>query len=157
VTAVLGMATAASFREAMSRHASGVVVVSHPVDGRPWGTTVTSFASVSDAPPTVLVALRSDTTSASAICDGGQFGVSVLGSHQLPIARHCAAAGGLKFLDRFPSIERHSLAHLHCVLLEAIDAADHVILVGSVTGAATGCEGAPLVYHRRQYGLRHVA
>ena len=59
--------SAADFREAMSSLASGVVIVTSWLGRRPWGTTVTAFASVSAEPPTILVSLRSDTTSARAI------------------------------------------------------------------------------------------
>ena len=51
----------------MSALASGVVLVTCWVGDRPWGMTVTAFASVSAEPPTVLVSLGSETTSARAI------------------------------------------------------------------------------------------
>ena len=47
------------FADAMSTLASGVVLVTGWVGDRPWGMTVTSFASVSAEPPTVLVSLGS--------------------------------------------------------------------------------------------------
>ena len=40
-------APVAEFAEAMSALASGVVLVTCWLDGRPWGLTVTAFASVS--------------------------------------------------------------------------------------------------------------
>ena len=52
-------ASTAEFVDAMSALASGVVLVTCWVGDRPWGMTVTAFASVSADPPTVLVSLGS--------------------------------------------------------------------------------------------------
>jgi flavin reductase (DIM6/NTAB) family NADH-FMN oxidoreductase RutF len=61
----------AEFADAMSALARGVALVTCWVGDRPWGMTVTAFASVSADPPTVLVSLGSEATSAREITREG--------------------------------------------------------------------------------------
>ena len=84
---------AADFAAAMRELASGVVLVTTWVGGRPWGMTVTAFASVSADPPTVLVSLGSSTRSACAIEASGRFGVAILAERQRAAARRGSLRG----------------------------------------------------------------
>ena len=90
---------AEDFAEAMSALASGVVLVTCWIGDRPWGMTVTAFASVSADPPTVLVSLSAGATSARAITATRRFGVSILAADQLAVARHGSTPGATKFLE----------------------------------------------------------
>jgi flavin reductase (DIM6/NTAB) family NADH-FMN oxidoreductase RutF len=148
------------FVGAMSTLASGVVLVTSWVGGRPWGTTVTAFASVSADPPTIMVALGSATTSARAITATPSFGVSILAEEQLAVARLGSEPGAAKFLEPFvdPSdgsscspVVAGTLAHLDCRLSEALQIADHSILFGHVHAGRASRTGTPLLYHRRAY------
>jgi flavin reductase (DIM6/NTAB) family NADH-FMN oxidoreductase RutF len=149
------------FAEAMSTLASGVVLVTCRLGERPWGMTVTAFASVSAHPPTVLVSLGSETACAGAITQTGAFGVSILSRDQLKIAEYGAAPGEAKFLDALvePRDRRstsppiaNALAHLDCVVDEAVDAADHTVFFGRVRAVRGLRGGDPLLYHGRGYG-----
>ena len=142
-------APAPEFLAAMSALASGVVLVTCRVGGRPWGMTVTAFASVAADPPTVLVSLRSDGVSARAIAASGQFGVNILAEGQEPVARNGAAPGAPKFLDHLAV--PGALAYLECELVDVAEIADHTVFFGRVVSARVPCEGEPLVYHRRAY------
>jgi 3-hydroxy-9,10-secoandrosta-1,3,5(10)-triene-9,17-dione monooxygenase reductase component len=153
-------APTSEFAEAMSTLAGGVVLVTCWVGDRPWGMTVTAFASVSDNPPTVLVSLGSATTSARAITATGSFGVSILAEEQLAVARLGSEPGAAKFLEPFvdPSdgssdspVVAGALAHLDCELSEAVQVADHTILFGRVRAEQASRSGTPLLYHRRAY------
>jgi flavin reductase (DIM6/NTAB) family NADH-FMN oxidoreductase RutF len=148
------------FADAMSTLASGVVFVTSWVGDRPWGMTVTAFASVSAEPPTILVSLGSTTTSARAIAATGSFGVSILAEKQLAVARLGSEPGAAKFFEPFvdPSdrgsaspVVAGALAYLDCELSEAVQIADHTILFGRVRAARASGSGAPLLYHRRGY------
>jgi flavin reductase ActVB len=147
------------FTEAMSTLASSVVFVTCQIGDRPWGMTVTAFASVSADPPIVLVSLGARGFTARAIMHSGRFGVSVLAADQLPIARYGSARGATKFLEPFAEpdsgqsaspVVAGALAHLDCELSQQVQIADHAILFGRVR-AARACQGEPLVYHRRGY------
>ena len=152
--------TATEFTESMSTLASGVVLVTSRVAGRPWGMTVTAFASVSADPPTVLVSLGADTVGAGAIGASGVFGVSVLARAQVCVAEYAAAPGAPKFLDELvesreldspsPAIA-DALAHLDCDVVDAVDAGDHVVFFGRVRRARRGFGRDPLLYHDRDY------
>jgi flavin reductase (DIM6/NTAB) family NADH-FMN oxidoreductase RutF len=148
------------FADAMSALASGVVLVTGWVDDRPWGMTVTAFASVSAEPPTVLVSLGSGTTSAGAISATRRFGVSILAEEQLAVARFGSEPGAAKFLEALVDpgdgrsdspVVAGALAHLDCELSEAVQIADHTILFGRVRAARASRSGTPLLYHRRGY------
>jgi len=142
----------------MSALASGVVIVTSWIDGRPWGLTVSAFASVSAEPPTVLVSLQSDTTSSRAIEQDGGFGISILGRHHRAAARHGSAAAAPKFLEPFADRRRDAvnpsvagaLAHLDCQVTDELAVADHTIFVARVGDVRIG-SGEPLVYFRRSY------
>jgi flavin reductase (DIM6/NTAB) family NADH-FMN oxidoreductase RutF len=142
-------APAPEFADAMSALASGVVVVTSLVGGRPWGMTATAFTSISADPPTVLVSLGSNSASASAIKQTGQFGVSILAEDQQGIARYCSTPGSSKLLADL--VVPGALAHLDCELSNAVEAADHTVFFGRVRDAQVFDDSAPLVYHRRAY------
>ncbi len=150
----------AEFAEAMSALASGVVLVTSRLGDRPWGTTVTAFASVSADPPTVLVSLDSEGTSARAIAAAGSFGVSILAADQRALARYASAPGATKFLESFAEageeagtspVVAGALAHLECKVVGAVQVADHTVFFGRVSAARASSDGAPLLYHRRAY------
>jgi flavin reductase (DIM6/NTAB) family NADH-FMN oxidoreductase RutF len=146
------------FADAMSMLASGVVIVTSRVGGRPWGMTVTAFASVSADPPTVLVSLDSAARSTAAIVRAGAFGVSILAAEQIAVARFGAANGASKFLDGLartggdetPAVAG-ALAHLACDVSHVVRAADHTVFFGRVRAARSARDARPLVYHGRGY------
>jgi flavin reductase (DIM6/NTAB) family NADH-FMN oxidoreductase RutF len=140
---------APEFAAAMTALASGVVLVTCRVGGRPWGMTVSAFASVSADPPTVLVSLGSDATSTAAIRASGRFGINILAEGQEPVARRGSAPGAPKFIDDL--VVPGALAHLECELSDAIDVADHTVFFGRVVSTRVRPEGDALVYHRRAY------
>jgi flavin reductase (DIM6/NTAB) family NADH-FMN oxidoreductase RutF len=155
-----GDALVPSFRDALSRLASSVVLVTCRVDGRPWGMTVTAFASVSAEPPIVLVSLGAHTIAADAICATGRFGVGILGEEHEAVARHGSRPGAPKYLEEFldPTTARSAtpvvaaaVAHLDCDVIETIPVADHVLVLGSVRAVRAGADRSPLLYHRRAF------
>jgi 3-hydroxy-9,10-secoandrosta-1,3,5(10)-triene-9,17-dione monooxygenase reductase component len=150
----------AEFADAMSALASGVVLVTCRVGERPWGMTVTAFASVSADPPTVLVSLDSEAAATRAITDVRRFGVSILAAGQIAVARYGSAPGATKFLEPYTEpddagsatpVVAGALAHLDCELVEAAQVADHTVLVGRVRAVQASRSGPPLLYHRRAY------
>jgi flavin reductase (DIM6/NTAB) family NADH-FMN oxidoreductase RutF len=151
--------TGIEFADAMSTLASTVVIVTSRFADRPWGMTVTAFASVSADPPTVLVSLGAGTVSARSIAASGAFGVSILADSQVCAANHAAAPGETKFLDTLversdrrsasPAIAE-ALAHLDCEVVDAVEAVDHVVFLGRVHRVRRRV-GDPLLYHGREY------
>jgi flavin reductase ActVB len=156
----LEQVTITDFADAMSMLASGVVIVTCRVDGRPWGMTVTAFASASADPPTVLVSLDSHARSAQAIKRTRTFGVSILTAEQVGVARFGAANGASKFLEGLAALDDDgrplptvagALAHLECDVSHVIAVGDHTVFLGRVRAADSSPDRLPLVYHGRDY------
>src|SRR3954452_9942737 len=114
----------------MSELASGVVLVTCSVEGRVWGTTVTSFTSVAAAPPTVLVSLRTNSTAAEAIAVSGNFGVSVLGERHVDLARAFSVPGAPKFVSG--DALAGALATLECRVVRAVVLDGHTVFFARV-------------------------
>jgi flavin reductase (DIM6/NTAB) family NADH-FMN oxidoreductase RutF len=77
-----------SFRDALSRFATGVTFVTGAPAGEPAGVIVNSFSSVSLEPPLVLVSPSRASLTWSRIRNTGQFGVSILSAeHEAFVAR----------------------------------------------------------------------
>jgi flavin reductase (DIM6/NTAB) family NADH-FMN oxidoreductase RutF len=147
----------ARFKLAMSHFASGVTIVTAEHEGRPYGMTVASFASLSLHPPLVLVCIEKSVKTHDAIAAAGAFGVSILAQAQQDVSGRFAS----KRDDKFDgvSVRRGELnvplidgatCTLECRLHAQLPGGDHTIFVGEVVASET-TEDAPLVYYRSAY------
>jgi 4-nitrophenol 2-monooxygenase / 4-nitrocatechol 4-monooxygenase, reductase component len=147
----------AQFKLAMSHFASGVTIVTTEHDGKPYGLTVASFASLSLHPPLVLVCIEKSVKSHDALSASKKFGVSILGAGQIEISNRFAS----KLDDKFAGIATArgdlgvplidgALCALECRVREQLPGGDHTIFIGEVVNAEVR-EGAPLVYFRSGY------
>src|SRR5215210_2371297 len=87
----------AQFKLAMSHFASGVTVVTTEHDGKPYGMTVASFASLSLHPPLILVCIEKNVRSHDAIAAAGRFAVNILRSEQADVSGRFASKSEDKF------------------------------------------------------------
>src|SRR5260221_11209243 len=86
------------FRNALGTFATGVTIVTAmSVDGKPYGLTCNSFASVSLNPPLVLWSLGIFSQGMSAFQDASHFAVNVLGASQQALASKFAKSSEAKF------------------------------------------------------------
>lgn len=147
----------ARFRLAMSHFASGVTVVTTEHEGRLFGMTVASFASLSLHPPLVLVCIETSVKTHEAIIAAGKFGVNILGAEQSETSSKFASRSDDKFtgvdvvrgaLD-VPLIAG-ALTSIECRLHAHLPGGDHSIFVGEVVDVQTR-EGDPLLYFRSGY------
>jgi flavin reductase (DIM6/NTAB) family NADH-FMN oxidoreductase RutF len=147
----------AAFKFAMSHFASGVTVVTTEHEGKAFGMTVASFASLSLHPPLVLVCIEKSVKTHDAIAAAGKFGVSILRSDQQEISSQFASRADDKFsgIDvrrgtlGVPLIAR-ALTTLECSVENRLPGGDHSIFIGKVVDAQT-TDGAPLLYFRSGY------
>ena len=148
------------FRDAMSRLAAGVVMVTCHIDGKPWGLTVSACCSVSMEPPLLLVSLGTATASTHAIAESGYFGVSILGETLVDVARFGSVRGHPKYMDEYcrkehcPSrspVVADSLAHVDCSVEYRVPAGDHVLYIGRVQSVMLTEQERPLVYFSRSF------
>ena len=147
----------AEFKQALSHFASGVTVVTTEHDGKPYGMTVASFASLSLHPPLVLICIERAVKTHDAIAASGKFGVNILTKSQADISNRFASKSDDKF-SGLDVVEGSSgvpliagaLTTLECTVWEQLPGGDHTIFVGEVVATTSG-EGDPLVYYRSAY------
>lgn len=149
-----------AYRAALSRFASGVTVVTaRDALGVDYGMTVSAFASLSLAPPLVLVCIDQGATWHAALDTSSHFVVHVLGEAQEAWSRRFASERAEKFAGL--DLERtangvlrlpEALATLECRITARHREGDHTIVVGAVELAETRDEASdPLLYFRGRY------
>jgi flavin reductase (DIM6/NTAB) family NADH-FMN oxidoreductase RutF len=91
------------FRNALGTFATGVTIVTAmAADGRPYGVTCNSFASVSLNPPLVLWSLGMFSQGLTIFQNASHFTINVLGASQEALASQFAKSSD----DKFAGIER---------------------------------------------------
>jgi flavin reductase (DIM6/NTAB) family NADH-FMN oxidoreductase RutF len=132
-------------------------------DGRPHGTTVSAFASLSMTPPMVLVSLDNGSGLLAMVQRTGTFGLNVLAAGQSALALRFARKGPEKFSGADWSHEFGAArlagvaAWVACTVDRIVEGGDHLVVLGNVV-AAEATETDPLTYHARTFGthLRHA-
>ena len=151
-----------AFRSALGRFATGVTVVTAMgTDGRPIGLTVSSFNSVSLAPPLVLWSLSLTSGSLPILDAASHYAVNVLAADQLEVAKRFATRGNAT--DRFaqfpwrpggngaPLLEGCT-AWFECYNRSRYREGDHCIFVGEVERCGH-TDAMPLVFHAGGFDL----
>lgn len=142
----------------MAHVSAPVAVVTTMIDGIPYGSTVSAFASLSVHPPMVLLALDNRGSLIGRIRTSGRLGLNVLADDQSDIARRFAIPG---LADRFTGVDwadDHGLPRLagttdwlRCDRVVFEPGGDHTVLLATVTDAWTS--GLPaLTYYLRHFG-----
>jgi flavin reductase (DIM6/NTAB) family NADH-FMN oxidoreductase RutF len=146
-----------AFLDVMASVVSPVTVVTAMVDGRPHGTTVSAFCSLSLRPPMVVVALDQSSDLRQGIEAGTPVGINVLGSDHSALALQFARKGFSKFdgvawtLDHGLPRIRGAPGWLVCEVSEVVRGGDHVLVLCAVRECEHR-EAAPLAYHNRLFG-----
>lgn len=143
------------FREALSRFATGVVVVTGTDDGEPVGMTCQSFSSLSLDPPLVLFCAASTSTTFPRLRRARYVCVNVLSQGQAGLASQFARSG----TDKWAGVEnaagpggapRIDGAAMWCegAIVAVHGGGDHVIVVVRVEDlATTASPSRPLIFH----------
>lgn len=150
-----------AFRDAMASVCTPVAVITAMDGPRPHGTTVSAFASLSTAPPSLLVSLDLGSDLLALIRNTGRFGVNVLGADQAELALAFARKGSEKFSGVEWSLARE-LPRLRgtpgwfaCDVMQMFPVADHMLVTGAVR-AVDNRSAAPLTYHARSFGTHRT-
>jgi len=150
------------FKLAFRRHSTTVTVLTYrDASGRACGVTATSVASLSAAPPSLIVCLNRASKSRGEILAAAEFGVNVLGLSQQQIAAYCATPGGDKILkeswllpdaDAATPVLQHALAHFDCTIARVHEEYTHSLVVADVQKVWLGSEQMPpLIYSEGRY------
>jgi 3-hydroxy-9,10-secoandrosta-1,3,5(10)-triene-9,17-dione monooxygenase reductase component len=148
----------AGFRELMGLAPAPVVVLSgRDGAGTPLGLTISSFTSISLAPPLALISVAARSATWARMAPAGRFAVNLLADDQEALARWFASRA-----DRFAGVRWESSPHGLPILAAAYAAADfaifarhragdHEIVLGELLAARILGECPPLTHHRGGY------
>ena len=151
------------FRRACGRFATGVAIATVvDAQGVPHGLTVSSFTSVSLAPPLVSICLGHAVSVLEYFRASDYFGVNVLTEDQRTLSEHFARKGH----DRFQGVAwtpgktgvpliDDVLAAVECRVEQRIPVGDHDVLVGLMV-ASRVTENAPLLHFEGAYRKLHL-
>jgi flavin reductase (DIM6/NTAB) family NADH-FMN oxidoreductase RutF len=147
------------FRNALGTFATGVTIITAiTADGRPYGLTCNSFASVSLNPPLVLWSLGMFSQRLPVFQNASHFAVNVLGASQQALAKQFANSSE----DKFTGVEwtagrggapllKGSVANFQCRAVDRYYGGDHVIFLGAVEAYAYDRQ-EPLLFAHGGYG-----
>ena len=147
-----------AFRDANSRFATGVCVVTSSGPDGPSGMTANAVTSLSLDPPLMVVCFALTARTLKAVQHSGRFGVHFLSHEQEEVAARFASKmpeaqkfDGLEWADRdgVPALGG-CVAVLTCEVRELLPGGDHLIGVGEVKSLSRN-EGDPLVFYRGAY------
>ncbi len=147
------------FRKALGAYATGVTLITASgEDGKPYGLTCNSFASVSLNPPLVLWSLLLYSSSLSVFQNASHFAVNVLGASQQALANKFAKSSDDKFagVEWMPGLGNapllaENVAVFQCRSVNRYYGGDHVIFLGAVE-AYSYSRNEPLLFARGGYG-----
>jgi flavin reductase (DIM6/NTAB) family NADH-FMN oxidoreductase RutF len=133
------------------------VVTSFGQDG-PSGLTANAVASLSLAPPLILVCFDLESRTLPAVRHSGRFAVQFLAHDQEELAARFASK--LPEREKFHEVAwddragipalNGTLGGLACELRDLLPGGDHLIATGEAVDAWTG-QGEPLVFYRGDY------
>jgi flavin reductase (DIM6/NTAB) family NADH-FMN oxidoreductase RutF len=147
------------FRNALGTFATGVTIITAAdAEGKPYGLTCNSFASVSLNPPLVLWSLVVYSSSLTVFQNATHFAVNILGVSQQALANKFAKSGEGKFagIDWTPGLGNapvlaESVANFQCRSVNRYYGGDHVIFLGAVEAYSYSSK-EPLLFARGKYG-----
>lgn len=139
------------FRSTLGSFVTGVTVLTAvEADGRRWGMTANSLASVSLEPALISVCVARRAGSFRVFDACSSFGVSILAHDQQDLAVRFATPIDDKFADlalrrsarsgQAPTLDG-STGWLECLVHRRVDAGDHIMLIGEVVDC--GISGKP--------------
>jgi flavin reductase (DIM6/NTAB) family NADH-FMN oxidoreductase RutF len=152
------------FRDALGAFPTGVAIVTGvTAGGERLGMTVSSFNSVSIAPPLVLFSVARRAHSFAAWAEMPRYAINILSAQQEELSNRFARPlgdkwSGLTVLDGDAGVPvlPNALATFECEAHARYDGGDHEIFVGRVVALRTSVhkQEAPLIFFGGRY--RHL-
>jgi flavin reductase (DIM6/NTAB) family NADH-FMN oxidoreductase RutF len=150
------------FRGAMRHLTGGVSVITVGRATEITGMTVTSVASLSVDPATLIVSINREASSWPILKREGFFGVNILAADQLEIAERFSGKGGLTGADRFAGAQWTrrvsgvpllvgALAAIDCEVEDIVERHSHAIVIGRVLDIQRSGHTAALAYWQGRY------
>jgi flavin reductase (DIM6/NTAB) family NADH-FMN oxidoreductase RutF len=150
------------FRGAMRHLTGGVSVITAGRGKDITGMTVTSVASLSVEPATLIVSVNRESSSWPVLQRLGFFGVNILAADQLDVAERFTGKGGLKGAERFAGAQwitrvsgvpllHGALAAIDCAVEDIVERHSHAIVIGRVLDITSSGHTAALAYWQGRY------
>ena len=151
------------YRDAMSRYAGHVQIVTTAFEGEKRGVTITAACSVSDSPAMVLACVNASNPKNAIFEKSGRFALNTLASDQIDLANAFSgrdpamtaeerfAVGDWQELVTGAPVLKGALAAFDCRLIELKVMATHMMLIGEVMGVTFGEHRPALLYMDRGY------
>lgn len=157
-------AMALQYREAMSKVAAAVFVVTTEGSAGRYGITLTAVTSVTDTPPTLLLCINRNARIQPILRANRQLCINVLATTQQDVAEHFAGMTSIPATERFLQNEwqnhQHTaqpqlvgaLAHLHGHIIDSHDMGSHSVFYIAIEHIHVNSqENQGLVYFQRQF------
>ncbi|NZD62476.1 flavin reductase [Rhizobium sp. WYCCWR 11290] len=150
------------YRDAMSRYAGHVQLVTTAMGELRRGVTITAACSVSDNPASVLICLNNTNPKNEIFFRSGIFVLNTLGAHHQAVADAFSGRTALTNDDRFASARFDTLVTGAPVLFDALAAFDcrvtdikemptHNVVFGEVAAVRFSEKHPALIYMNRDY------
>jgi flavin reductase (DIM6/NTAB) family NADH-FMN oxidoreductase RutF len=147
---------------AMRALSSGVAIIACGEGERRAGCTVTSLASLSVAPPTLLTCLARSSSTLAALRQAGAFSVNLLAARHEALAHRFSGRGGVSGPRRFDlgqwttlstgaPVLADALASFDCLLEEVIERHSHAIVLGAVVDLRPGDPESALAHRHGEF------
>lgn len=152
----------AHYRDAMSRYAGHVQLVTTAHEGMRRGVIITAACSVSDNPATVLVCLNASNAKNDIFLQSRIFALNALGAHHQPLADTFSGRTAVPIDERFSAgtfdtlatgapVLTDALAAFDCRVTEIIRGSTHNVIFGEVVAVRFSEAKPALVYMHRDY------
>ena len=129
-------------KRAFGSFATGVAVAT----SHSSGFTINSFASLSLEPPLIIFNIYKTETDHVEFLKTNRFAINILSSDQEETSKLFATKDENK-VAKTP----HHISEKGNIIIEQIDIADHVLVIGKVETLDTNNEKKPLIYYRSGY------
>ena len=151
------------YRDAMSRYAGHVQIVTTAHEGEKRGVTITAACSVSDNPPMLLACVNASNPKNAIFEKSGRFALNTLSADQIELANAFSgrdpaltseqrfAMGNWQELVTGAPVLKDALAAFDCRVVEFKVMATHMVLIGEVMGISFGDHKPALLYLDRGY------
>lgn len=154
--------SAEEYREALSRVASSVSVITTDGPHGIAGFTCSAVCSVTDEPPTIMVCVNRKSAANAIIKANGVLCVNSLGAEQVELSQIFAGVGRVPMQERFNGPHWRALitgspcctqarVALDCRISEVHEIGTHSVIVAEVLSTAQATDDQPLIYHSRSY------
>lgn len=154
----------ALYRDAMSRYAGHVQLVTTALGGERRGVTITAACSVSDDPASVLVCLNNSNPKNAIFFRSGVFALNALGAQHQPVADAFSGRMPLESDARFSvgsfgtlvtgaPVLMDALASFDCRVTEIKEMSTHNVIFGEVVAVRYSEATSALLYMNRDYRI----